>query len=262
MICAPGQNRWLLDFVHLIFDDAGSLAEIISNRTAAVILEPVQTDWSGRKSQDPNFWQEVRRLCDENGAKLIIDEVITGMGRLGTVWGCEALGIKPDAICVGKGFSGGAVPMAGVICTREMLEFWGPNPYRSVSSYAWSNVGCRTQKKAIEETERLLPQALKVGDKLDAVLAESMDKYPGYIIDIERTGLIWSVRLDEDKFNALEAFGGMWENDVNIYPSSQHGPIVKVMPPLIVTEEHIDIFAKAWDKTMAQAQGGGHQQWF
>ena len=244
------------------FDDASSLASIISERTAAVILEPVQTDWTGRKSLDPQFWKEIRRLCDEHGAKLIVDEVITGMGRLGTVWGCEALGIEPDAICVGKGFSGGAQPIAGVICTDEMLRFWGPNPYRSVSSYAWSNIACRTTKVAIEETERLLPQALKMGDRIDEVLAASMAKYPGYIVDVERTGLIWSVKLDEAKFNALEAFGGMWENDVNIYPSSQHGPIVKLMPPLITTEEHVAFFAAAWDKTMAAAQGGGHQQWF
>ncbi|MEH6577667.1 MAG: aspartate aminotransferase family protein [Amphritea sp.] len=266
MMAADDMRSWaeplVPGFRSFDFDDASSLAAIISNRTAAVILEPVQTDWSGRKSADPEFWQEVRRLCDENGAKLIIDEVITGMGRLGTVWGCEALGIDPDAICVGKGFSGGAVPMAGVICTKEMLEFWGANPYRSVSSYAWSNVGCRTTKKAIEETERLLPQALKVGDLLEQVILDSVEKYPGYIDSLERTGLIFSIKLNEDKFNALEAFGGMWENNVNIYPSSQHGPIVKVMPPLIFTEEHVGIFVEAWDKTMAAAEGGGHQQWF
>ncbi len=165
-------------------------------------------------------------------------------------------------ICVGKGFSGGVVPIAGVICSRELLEFWGPNPYRSVSSYAWSNVGCRCTKVAIEETERLLPQALKVGGQIDEVLAASMTKYPDYIVDVERNGMMWSIKLNEDKFNALEAFGGMWENDVNIYPSSQHGPIVKLMPPLITTEEHVAIFAGAWDKTMAAAEGGGHQQWF
>ena len=266
MMSADDMRAWaeplVPGFRSFDFDDASSLEKIISERTAAVILEPVQTDYHGRKSLDPELWKEVRRLCDEYGAKLIIDEVITGMGRLGTVWGCEALGIEPDAICVGKGFAGGAYPMAGVITTEEMLAFWGQNPYRSVSSYAWSNVGCRTSKKAIEETERLLPHALKMGDKIDEVLAKAQEKYPGYIIDVERTGMIWSLHLNEDKFNALEAFGGMWENDVNIYPSSQHGPYVKLMPPLITTEEHVAFFAEALDKTMAAAEGGGHQQWF
>ena len=244
------------------FDDANSLAEIISERTACVILECVQTDFTGRGSKDPNFWSEVRRLCDEHGAKLILDEVITGMGRLGTLWGYEAVGADPDIIATGKGFSGGAFPMAAILCKPDVMAFWGDNPYKSVSSYAWSNVGCRTTKVAIGETLRLLPQAMTVCDKLEQGIRDLQVKYPKHIASLERTGLIFSLEVDEEYFNALEAFGGMWENNVNIYPSSQHGPYVKIMPPLIITEAEVEECLTALEATINAAEGGGHQQWF
>ena len=244
------------------FDDASSLAAIISDRTACVVLEVVQTDYSGRKSKDPNFWPEVRRLCDENGARLIIDEVVTGMGRLGDVWGCNPYGVDPDMICAGKGFSCGAYPMAAVICAEDMLDFWGQNPYRSMSSYAWSNVGCRTTNTGILETERLLPKAMIMGDKLEAILQELQKIYPDHISSLERNGLLYSIECNEDNFTSLEAFGGMWERNVNIVTSSQHVPYVKLYPPLIMNEDHIAEFAEKFEDCIKNAKGGGHQQWF
>ena len=244
------------------YDDASSLAAIISQRTACVILEVVQTDYSGRQSKDPNFWSEVRRLCDENGAKLIIDEVVTGMGRLGDVWGVSAYGVDPDMICVGKGFCGGVFPMAAVICAEDMLDFWGPNPYRSMSSYAWSNVGCRATNAAILETERLMPQALKMGDKLEQVILDLQKQYPDHIASLERNGMLYSIEVNEENFTALEAFGGMWQRGVNVVTSSQHAPIFKLYPPLILNDEHIAEFAEKFEDTIKNAQGGGHQGWF
>ncbi len=244
------------------FDDASSLAAMISERTACVILEVVQTDYSGRRSKDPNFWPEVRRLCDEHGAKLIIDEVVTNMGRVGDVWGCNPYGVDPDMICAGKGFSGGVFPMAAVICAEDMLDFWDPNPYRSMSSYAWSNVGCRTTNAAILETERLLPQAMKMGDKLETTLDELQKVYPNHITSLERNGLLYSIELNEEMFTALEAFLGMFARGVNIVTSSQHEPIVKLYPPLIMNEDHIAEFAEKFEDTIKNAKGGGHAGWF
>ena len=244
------------------YNDVSSLEEIISERTACVVLECVQTDHSGRRSKDPNFWPEVRRLCDKFGAKLIIDEVVTGMGRLGDVWGCNAFGIEPDMICAGKGFACGVFPMALVMCRDDIHDFWGDNPYRSMSSYAWSNVGCRTTMAGIEETERILPQAMKMGDRLEATLDELQKLYPNHIASLERNGLLFSIECNEDNFTSLEAFGGMFERNVNIVTSSQHVPYVKLYPPLIMNEDHIAEFAEQFEDCIKSAKGGGHQQWF
>ena len=244
------------------YDDAASLAAIISERTAAVICEVVQTDYSGRRSKDAEFWQEVRRLCDENGAKLIVDEVVTGMGRLGGVFGCTPYGVDPDMICAGKGFSGGVFPMAAVICGEDMLDFWGQNPYRSMSSYAWSNVGCRTTRVAIEETERLLPQAMEMGDRLEQCILDIQKLYPEKIVSLERNGMLYSIEVDEEHFTALEAFTGMWERGVNVVTSSQHAPIFKLYPPLILNEQHIGEFGDKFEDCVKNAEGGGHQGFF
>ena len=244
------------------FHDVSTLEAIISERTACVILEVVQTDFNGRKSKDPHFWSEVRRLCDTFGAKLIIDEVVTNMGRLGDIWGCNPYGVDPDMICAGKGFSGGVFPMAAVICAEDMLDFWGPNPYRSMSSYAWSNVGCRTTNAAILETERLLPQAMKMGDVLESTILELQKVYPDHLANLERNGLLYSIELNEERFSALEAFLGMFARGVNIVTSSQHEPVVKLYPPLIMDEDNITEFAEKFEDCIKAAKGGGHQGWF
>ena len=244
------------------YNDANSLAKIISNRTAAVIVEVVQTDYSGRGSQDPNFWQEVRRLCDENGAKLIIDEVVTGIGRCGEVWASNLLPVDPDMIAIGKGTGCGVFPMAGVICKDDMLDFWGVNPYRSMSSFAWSNVGCRVLKKGIELTEQLLPQAMTVGDKLEQAILDVQKLYPEHITSLERTGMLFSIEVNEERFTALEAFGGMWMRDVCVVASSQHAPIFKLYPPLVIDDSHVAEFAEKFEDCVKHAQGGGHQGWF
>jgi acetylornithine/succinyldiaminopimelate/putrescine aminotransferase len=169
---APGSMRdWaeplVPDFRAVEYGSRDALRSAISERSAAVVLEPVRTDYDGR-APEPGYFTEVRRLCDEYGAKLIVDEVVTGMGRLGHVWGIEHWGVEPDMLVTAKGFSGGVYPMAAVVMRPEVLDFWGDDPFRSISSYAWSNVGATVSRCAIEETEKILPRAREMGDRLPA----------------------------------------------------------------------------------------------
>jgi putrescine aminotransferase len=147
------------------YGDASALAAAISERTAAVVLEPTRTDYDGR-APEPGYFAEVRRLCDAHGAKLIIDEVVTGMGRLGHVWGSERFGIEPDMLVTAKGFSGGLFPMAAVVMRPGVLDFWGDDPYRIISSYAWSNVGAVVSRTALEGAARRTAHGPPVGARL------------------------------------------------------------------------------------------------
>ena len=152
--------------------------------------------------------------------------------------------------------------MAAVLCAEDVLDFFGDNPYRSMSTYAWSNVGCRTTKVAIEETERLLPQAMKVGDQLEQCILDVQKMYPEKIASLERNGMLYSIEVNEDNFTALEAFTGMWDRGVNVVTSSQHAPIFKLYPPLILDESHVAEFGDKFEDCVKNAEGGGHQGFF
>jgi len=109
--------RPLLDVQHVPFGDAAALAEVLTP-DACVVLEPVQGE-GGVVLPPPGYLAEVARLCATSGALLVLDEVQTGLGRLGSWWGADREAVRPDVLLVGKGLSGGVVPVAAMVATAR-----------------------------------------------------------------------------------------------------------------------------------------------
>jgi acetylornithine/succinyldiaminopimelate/putrescine aminotransferase len=252
MIGAADMREWaeplIPNFWAVAYGDTESLREAISERTAAVLLEPVRTDYDGR-APDPGYFPDVRRLCDEHGAKLIIDEVVTGMGRLGHLWGIDRWGVEPDMLVTAKGFSGGMYPMSAVVMRPEILDFWGANPYRNISSYAWSNIGAIVARTAIEETERLLPDANAMGDRLALVLDDLAARYSSALKSVRRTGLLYALDMRDEAAGMLFMLG-MFQRGVIVVGSSQNMAVPKLYPPLILGDEQITEFAEKAEDTL------------
>lgn len=257
MMGSPSMRAWaeplIPDFQAVPYGDAGALAEAISERTAAVVLEPVRTDYDGR-APAPGYFAEVRRLCDAHGAKLIVDEVVTGMGRLGHVWGSEHWNIEPDLLVTAKGFSGGLYPMAAVVMRPEILDFWGDDPYRIISSYAWSNVGAVVSRVAIEETEKLLPRARAMGDRLGRTVDELAARHPALVRGVRRTGLLWALDFRDELAGAFFILG-LFQRGVIVVASAQNLAVPKLYPPLVLEDAQIAEFAEKAEDTL-RALGG------
>jgi putrescine aminotransferase len=250
---APGEMRdWaeplIPDFRAIEYGNIQALERGISKRTAAVVLEPVRTDYDGR-APAPDYFPAVRRLCDEAGAKLIVDEVVAGMGRLGSLWGIQRWSVSPDMLVTAKGFSGGVFPMAAVLMRPGMLDFWGDNPYRIISSYAWSNVGAVVTRTAIEETLRLLPRANAMGDRLGVAVDDLAARHPAVIRSVRRTGLLWALDFRDEMAGALFVLG-MFQRGVIVVASSQNLGVPKLYPSLILEDEQIAEFAAKADETL------------
>lgn len=258
MMYSDAMREWaeplVPDVRKIKFDDIEALRNAINERTAAVVLEPVRTASGGHKASR-EYFAEARKLCDQYGAKMIIDEVVTGMGRLGHVWGCDYDGIEPDFLVTGKGFSGGMYPIAAVVMRPELLEFWGDNPWRSLSSYAWSNVGSTVARVAIEETERLLPQANLMGDKFHAVLNDLAERYPVAVHAVRRTGLLFALEFNGDKMPALQFASQMFELGIIVVLSASNLglPSVRFYPSLILGDEHVTEFAEKAEHVLKAA---------
>ena len=238
------------DFTEVRYGDAEDLAAKISDRTAAVVLEAVRTDCDGAIPPE-GYLAEVRRLCDETGAKLISDEVVCGMGRLGHMWGCEYWDLEPDMLVTAKGFSGGHYPMSAIVTRPECLDFFGEAPYRTISSFAWPNMGARISHAALEETERVLPAARIMGDTLDAGLRTLQERFPGVLREVRRAGLLFALEL-ADETQGFNFLATMFALGVLVVASSQRMDIIKLYPPLVLEEEHVNLFLERMEMALQQ----------
>ena len=225
------------DFHEIRYGDAGDLAAKISERTAAVVLEAVRTD-ADMAIPPAGYFAEVRRLCDQTGAKLIIDEVVCGMGRLGHLWGCQYWGVEPDVLVTAKGFSGGVYPMSAVVTRPECLDFFAESPYRSISSFAWSNLGARVSYAALEETERILPRLEGLGDEIQQNLETLQRRHASVLHGVRRAGMMFALDFP-DAGAGMRFLAEMFARNVLVVASSQRLDIIKLYPPLILEKEHV-----------------------
>jgi acetylornithine/succinyldiaminopimelate/putrescine aminotransferase len=242
------------DFTEVRYGDADDLAAKISERTAAVVLEAVRSDYDGT-SPPPGYFDAVRRLCDASGAKLIIDEVVCGMGRLGHLWGCQYWNVEPDMLVLGKGFSGGAYPMSAVVTRPECLDFFGESPFRTISSFAWSNVGARVSHAALAETERLLPRLGTLGDALEKNLGVLQQRHCAVLTRVRRAGLLFALDFADDGAG-LGFLAHMFDLGVLVVASSQRMDVIKLYPPLILEKEHIDEFCERLETALERLASG------
>ena len=238
-------NKWIgfepYPVSHAQHGNVDSFRKLVTEETAGVILEPMRSIQYG-DTPDREFYSELRKICDDKGAKLLIDEVICGMGRLGTLWGSDYYAIEPDAMMIAKGFSGGLVPMSAVVVRPDMIAGWETAPYPSFSTYAWSNVGAKVATTTIREVQRLLPIVEPYAQRLEDELNGLIPKLDGILTRVVRYGLLYFLLFDNVRINGLQFANEMFENGVLSQPSAAmpNSP-GRLFPPLILNDDHIDI---------------------
>ncbi|MEY2966819.1 MAG: hypothetical protein RLY50_869, partial [Actinomycetota bacterium] len=195
-----GWGELLSGVVQVAADDIEAMSlefERHAGRVAAVIAEPVQGA-GGVWPADDEYLRGLRRLCDDNGALLIFDEVITGFGRLGEWFGAQDYAVTPDMITFAKGVTSGYQPLGGVICGRAVVDALETDPaffLRTGYTYSGHATVCAAALKNIEiiEREQLVPRARHVGDRirggLDALAAD------GTTAGLRGRGAIWAAEL-------------------------------------------------------------------
>lgn len=236
--------------------DLDALRVSLTENTAAVVMEPIRSLFDGKKA-DAAYWAEVRRLCDANGTRLIIDEVVCGMGRLGRLWGSELFGIQPDVVVTAKGLSGGYFPMAAAVVREDLLERWGSNPFRAYSSYAWSNVGARVALAAIEETERLLPVVAPIADALEDGLRSIAADAADVVEAVQRTGLHFILKTRPERVSGKDLTLRCLANGLLLQASGAYPEApAKILPPLVLQMPHVDEICTKLRQSLAELTAG------
>jgi LysW-gamma-L-lysine/LysW-L-ornithine aminotransferase len=220
----------LSDVKHFSFGDAGSLRQVISDRTSAVFLEPIQGE-SGVRLADMGFFKEVRQICDDAGALLVIDEIQTGMGRTGKLLAIDHYGIKADMICMAKGLAAG-LPVGAVMMTDAVSEklfsgshtnTFGGNPLVSAAGIATLDY--------IDENG-LLKKAEGLGDYF---VQEIKNLKSPIIREVRGAGLMIGIEL---KVKCSDYTKSLQDKGIIVIPTGAN--VLRLLPPLIISKEQID----------------------
>ncbi len=249
-VAATGQKKYkepyaplTPNFVNVPINDLGALEGAITENTCAIMLEPVQGE-SGVFPMTEQYMQGVRDLCDKHGLLLIFDEVQTGIGRTGKLFGYQHYGIEPDIFTLAKALGGG-VPIGAVCAKQHVAQAFDPGDHGS--TFGGNPLAC-TAGLAVMETvlgDGLAERAAETGGYFSTKLRSLADKYT-FITQIRSKGLMVGIQLSIDKAKEIKeacfARGYLLANVGN--------NILRILPPLIITAEDIDGFVAALDEVL------------
>jgi len=213
---------------------------------AAIIVEPVQGEGGFYPAPD-EFLRALRKICDEHGIVLVIDEIQTGFGRTGRFFAAEYAGVEADLMTVAKGVAGG-FPLAAVVGKAEIMD--APLPGGLGGTYAGSPLGCTAALTVIDviRDEGLVGRALEIGARFDARLRDMQTRHPGVIGDIRTSrGAMMAIELvrdgdaskpDAELTKALVARAS--ESGLVLLSCGVNGNVIRFLPALTIPDELID----------------------
>ncbi|HEY96147.1 MAG TPA: aspartate aminotransferase family protein [Dehalococcoidia bacterium] len=231
-------------FINVENNSIAAIKAATTEKTCAVMLEPIQAE-GGVNVPIDGFLKQVREWCDEKGILLIFDEVQTGVGRLGTLFGYQLYNVEPDIMSLAKGLGGG-IPIGAVLAKENAAVFtlgdhnatFGGNPTTSATAYA-------TLKYVIEND--IPGNARKVGQYLKQGLQDLKSKY-GFVTDVRGEGLLLAMEFDKDI--SANVVDGCIENGMLINKLKTNA--IRFIPPLVMTTEEADEALGILDKVLAE----------
>ncbi|MSP27602.1 MAG: aspartate aminotransferase family protein [Methylococcales bacterium] len=254
------------------FNDIEALERALSGKdVAAFIVEPVQG--KGVNVPDDNYLPEVERLCKKYGTLFVADEVQTGLGRTGKFWACEHWSVQPDMICMAKALSGGFVPVGAVAMTHKIMDTVYNRMDRAVihgSTFAKNNMAMAAGLATLHviEQEKLVENSLTVGTDIINSLNALAPKYE-FLKEARGKGMMIAVEFHAPKSLTLRAGWTMIEaankglfcqmitiplfkDQYILTQVAGHGMnVVKLLPPLNLTQKDRDNIVSSFDKTIA-----------
>ena len=242
---------------HVPFGDADAverqleICEKVGIGVAAVMLEPIQGE-AGAIVPPDDFWPRVRAATKKHNVLLIADEVQTGLGRTGRLWGVDHWDVAPDIITVAKSLGGGVMPISAVCTTEEIYKpMMYPNPFMHTTTTGGGALACSAAIAAIHVTlrERLWEQAAQKGDYLMERLQKFAAQYPQIYEKITGRGLLIGMHFRNPEIGYKVA-AGLFKRNVLVAGTLTSAQTIRIEPPLIVSYEQLDSLLNRLEETL------------
>lgn len=233
-------------------------AQILPERVAAIIIEPVQGD-GGFLPAGPAFMQALRRITEQHGILLICDEVQTGFGRTGKMFAFEHLGIKPDLVTVAKSLGGG-LPISGVVGKAAIMD--APTPGGLGGTYGGNALACAAALAVLDllENDNLLERSNQLGVQLNARLRQLAEKY-ACIADARGVGFMQAVEILDYETGRPDAaltqkiLDCACQEGLLLIKCGLHRNVVRFLAPLVTTDSQLEEALHIFDIALARATG-------
>lgn len=234
------------------------LLELGPETVIAFIAEPVVGATAGAVPAVPGYFKRIREICDQYGVLLILDEVMCGMGRTGSLFASEQDGIAPDIVCIAKGLGAGYQPIGAMLCTGRIYEAieQGSGFFQHGHTYLGHPIAAAAADVVVQKLTEggLVKRSAEMGEKLDQVLHAEFGQHP-HIGDIRGRGMFRGLELVKDRvsktpFDPAMGIAGKLKkvaqaNGLICYPGSgtidgKQGDHILLAPPFIISDAQID----------------------
>jgi predicted acetylornithine/succinylornithine family transaminase len=237
----------LLPDVRFVPVDATALQDAVTERTAAIILEPIQGE-GGVRPLTQAFASAVDAVCRRTGTLLIADEVQCGLGRTGQPFYFQKLGMQPDLVPVGKALAGG-VPMGAALVAENVAAALAFGDHGS--TFGGNLLACRAAMVCLDElTDGLMEHVKQAGAHLEGKLRDMQRRHPS-IVQVRGAGLMWGLELNTDATAVHEA-----AIRHGVLVNRTAGRVIRLLPPLIITEAELDSALELLDAAFSEVFAG------
>jgi len=223
---------------------------------SALIMDPIPSSNTGFPIPPDGYLSGERRLCDKYGILLIFDEIQTGFGKTGKMFACEHWNVTPDILCIGKGFTGGYIPLGAAITTEKVYSVFrrAGHELRSGSTYGGHTLACAATLANIEviARKRLPERAAALGGYLRGKL-EGLAAGHRIVGPVSGIGLLQALFLEVDPAKKVGSFvrDFCWNNGMIL---RNNGDILVFAPALVITEQEIDLIVGTLDRALSAAE--------
>ncbi|KAL3671052.1 hypothetical protein V7S43_004235 [Phytophthora oleae] len=248
-----GYGPFMPGFASIPYNDADALEEVFKKEgknIAAFMVEPIQGE-AGVVVPDDGYLKRVRDLCTKYNVLWIADEVQTGLARTGKMLAVDYEGVKPDIVILGKALSGGMYPVSAVLTSDEVMLTIKPGQHGS--TYGGNPLGCKVAMAAMEviKEEKLAENAFKLGNKFRS---EMRDFKSNVLQDVRGRGLLNAIIITErpNQPDALQLCMNLVKKGLLAKPT--HGNIIRLAPPLVMTEKQLDECTSIIKEVLTEAE--------
>ena len=249
----------LLEAAFVPYGDAAAIDAAIDSHTAAVILEPIQGE-GGVIVPSDDYLPAVRQICSWRGVLMLLDEVQTGLGRTGEMFGCNHSGVVPDIMSLGKAISGGVIPCAAFHTTDEIFNSFHPNPFYHTSTFGANPMATTAAAATIQtlQEENLVQQSKEMGNYFRSGLKQLQRLFPNIIRDVRGRGLLIGVEIVDARVGELLA-ARMFERNVLIAYTLNKPEVIRIEPPLMITRELINLALERFEDSLREVSSNNAQ---